>query len=69
MISGGFVSDGWRIRPDGFVGMYAPLGHHSILSMAKTKAPCQNRINKAARSSSFCVISGGFVSGLGQMSA
>jgi hypothetical protein len=70
---------GWRIRPDGFVGMCAPLGDASRLCVhGKTEAPFQNGMNKTAGSSSLRMICGEFASaqyhlvrgsGLGPMSA
>jgi hypothetical protein len=42
---------------------------HRTVSMAKTEASFQNRINKAVRCSSFCMVYDGFTSGVGQMSA
>jgi hypothetical protein len=42
---------------------------HGTVSMAKTEASFQNRINKAVRSSSFGTICDGFASGVSQLSA
>jgi len=60
-------------------GCMRPSGmRHGTVSMAKTEASFQNRINKAVRSPSFCMICDGFTSaqyhlvrgsGLGPMSA
>jgi len=42
---------------------------HGTVSLAKTEASLHNRMNKAVRSSSFCMIRDGFTSGLGPTSA
>jgi hypothetical protein len=58
--------------------MRLSLMRHGTVSVAKTEAPFQNKINKAVRSSSYCMICGGLTSaqyhlvrgsGLGPMSA